>query len=33
LLGLRRTLTEAARAVFGPMVHEVLLIDLVRQES
>lgn len=33
LLGLRRSLTESARGVFGPMVHEVLLVDLLRQES
>jgi hypothetical protein len=33
LLGLRRSLTEAARGVFGPMVHEVLLVDLLRQET
>ena len=33
LLGLRRTLTETAQGVFGPMVHEVLLVDLMRQET
>lgn len=33
LLTLRRTLLEAARAEFGPSVHDVLVVDLVRQES
>lgn len=33
LLALRRTLLEAARDEFGETVHDVLVIDLVRQES
>jgi hypothetical protein len=33
LLTLRRTLLEAATAEFGTAVHDVLVVDLVRQES
>lgn len=33
LLTLRRTLLEAARAAFGETVHDVLVVDLVRQEN
>ena len=33
LLDLRRVLTEALRAEFGESVHDVLIIDLVRQDS
>jgi flagellar protein FliL len=33
LLTLRRTLREAAQAEFGPMIHDILLIDLLRQDS
>lgn len=33
LLALRRNLLEAARREFGAAVHDVLIIDLLRQES
>jgi hypothetical protein len=33
LLTLRRTLREAARAAFGAQVHDVLVVDLLRQET
>ena len=33
LLGLRRTLREAARAEIGPHLHDVLITELLRQES
>ncbi len=33
LVGLRRTLREAARAEIGASVHDVLIVDLLRQES
>jgi len=33
LLTLRRPLLEAARAEFGAKVHDVLIVDLLRQES
>jgi flagellar protein FliL len=33
LLALRRTLLETARSEFGSVVHDVLIVDLVRQES
>jgi flagellar protein FliL len=33
LLTLRRSLLEAARATFGPLIHDVLIVDLVRQDS
>lgn len=33
LLALRRILLEAARAEFGSAVHDILIVDLVRQES
>lgn len=33
LLSLRRMLAEAARASFGPAVHDVLIVELLRQES
>lgn len=33
LLALRRTLLEAARREFGPGVHDVLIIELMRQDS
>lgn len=33
LLGLRRTLREAARSEIGPQLHDVLITELLRQES
>jgi hypothetical protein len=33
LLALRRTLREAARGLLGPSVHDVLITELLRQES
>lgn len=33
LLALRRTLLEAARTEFGTAVHDVLILDLMRQDS
>lgn len=33
LLNLRRTLLEAARAEFGDKVHDILIVDLLRQEN
>lgn len=33
LLTLRRGLLEAARGAFGAAIHDVLIVDLVRQES
>jgi flagellar protein FliL len=33
LIGLRRALRDAARAEFGPGIHDVLITEILRQES